>query len=71
MSKYPIKWHEECLRNIKLFHENLIKEDQKLKERIRIEVDHIAFYEKQINSAKAKCIPAFDRDRFGIKKGRI
>lgn len=68
-SKMTIAWHEECLKNIRAY-----KESKRLEiERVRSDFDRLVYecleYEKQIALAKEKGLDAFDRERFGKKKG--
>ena len=64
-NKKPIAWHEECLRNQRLYAEECRKEavraaDKQDEAEIACEV-----YEKQIAKAKAEGRDGFDREKFG------
>jgi hypothetical protein len=68
MKKMTIKWHEECLKNMKLFCKGKLQtiafEQAALK---RVE-NEIVKLETQIKLAKEKGMEDFDPDRFNVKK---
>ena len=63
MSKQPIQWHEECLKN-RLSHYARKREtaQRELDECLRAD-NETAFYAQQIDAAKARGMTAFDRNR--------
>ena len=62
--KFPIKWHEESLGNMKAYY--LKRAEQfKREERELIEMEEsIKFYEAQIDKAKQQKKDGFDSERF-------
>lgn len=64
MSKMPLKWHEDCLANMR------ISLGQKVDARIRLDSeiqrlqDEIRTLDAQIDTARERGFEAFDDDRF-------
>lgn len=65
--KKSIKWHRECLTNLK----NSLQREEAELERVIARVEriraHVRFYEQQIQAAVDKGKDSFDRDKFGRK----
>lgn len=67
--KMPVKWHEERLKN-SIDSANLlrIELESKAKALLAFEIEN-QFYADQIHFAKIDEKEAFDRERYGVKKG--
>jgi hypothetical protein len=69
MSKMPMQWHDDCLRNWK----GSVEERRLAMERAKADYERCAAdcaeYEAQIAQAKARGLDGFDRERFGKKRG--
>ena len=65
--KYPIEWHQDCLKNRT---RTMTSKESKI---IQLQLDvarartDITFYTSQIELAKKRGLTAFDRDRLGVK----
>ena len=71
MSKMSLEWHRTCLVNMEV---NLQAETESLefrKLRVQMLKDSIELYRKQIALAEARGKDSFDRDRLGIKRGKL
>jgi hypothetical protein len=62
--KFPIRWHEDCLKNQR--RSNAKKQDEllRLKAEVLKDENETFFYAQQIDAAVAKGKDAFDRDKF-------
>ena len=68
MSKFSLKWHEECLENRKRNLDKKNKELDAMQEEIyRLKV-RIIVYEGQIEKARKEGKTEFDAAKFGIKR---
>ena len=65
---YPIKWHEECLKNRMRTAEETKKRAAELNAKVASDALDIAFYALHIESAKKENKPEFDSDRYLIKQ---
>lgn len=66
--KQPIEWHQRCLDNWKGNQSRLKEEvDRKTLELKRMTED-IAFFERQLTTAKDRHLTGFDSDRFLLKR---
>jgi len=67
-NKMPISWHQECLKNSRQHTEKKEAELVRLQvEVVKNKIDDI-FHQKQIETAIAKGLDGFDRDKFMHKK---
>jgi multidrug resistance efflux pump len=63
MPKRPLEWHEECLRNIRASlaeAEGSVAHAEQRAARLR---NDVAFYQAQIDAAKAQGMDSFDNER--------
>ena len=68
MAKMPMKWHEECLKNMQATAIRKKEEvDRLLTDHSRLFVQ-CQIYDNQITAAKYRKLDGFDQDRFLKKK---
>ena len=67
--KMPIEWHEETLKN-RYANANRLRDElaEKTKALFAFDLEN-QFYTDQIHRAKVDGKEAFDRERYGVKKG--
>lgn len=64
MSSYPIKWHEECLKNSKVSEERLSNEINRIHKQLCILREENCFRAFQINEARRIGKKSFDSGKF-------
>jgi hypothetical protein len=68
MSKMPMDWHRECLRNYKRSAAELERDLERRAADLANRKRNIAFYEEQIAAAEKRGVDGFDRERLLIKR---
>jgi len=68
MSKEPICWHEECLRNLRGFVERKREEVKRAEAELERLETQLSQYEYQIETAKREGKDSFDKERFAIRR---
>ena len=67
--KKPVTWHEETLKN-RIENANRLRTETEAKATALLNFDYEnQFYADQIHRAKVDGKKAFDRERYGVKKG--
>lgn len=64
MSKFPIQWHEDCLRNWKHTLDKERERIERMQRNYEQQLTEWYCYEDQITEAKRRGVDGFDRDRF-------
>lgn len=68
MSAFPIAWHEECLENMRWYHEGTVRALNQAVEAERRSRESFERYQQQIELAKKLGKKSFDSDKFGKKR---
>jgi hypothetical protein len=71
MSAFPISWHEDCLRNSKLYLEREREKLAAMQAQVEAIAKGIAFRESQIARAKELGKDSYDEERFMKPKSQI
>jgi len=66
---FPIKWHEENIKSMKITLAQDFKALNRLKEQVAILENRIIFYEEQVEQAKKMKKKKFNADYFMRKRG--
>ena len=66
--KNPIEWHEDCLKNTKIYLSGKKSQYDRMGDEIKSLEEKVEFYTIQIELAKKKKILSFDEEKFGIRR---
>jgi hypothetical protein len=69
VSKFSIKWHEECFANSAASTEELRRNVARMTVELSRRAEALTFYASQIEEAKKRGMDGFDRDRLLVKRG--
>lgn len=69
MAKRPVEWHQECLKNAMLWHEQIAAAIAKLQEQFNRNQASIERLQEQIERALREGKDGFDADKYEPKKG--
>jgi len=67
-TKFPIKWHLDCLNNSRQHYSKLRMQALSTLERCNDADEENAFYSLQIEEALRRGVDSFDRERFMVKR---
>lgn len=68
MNKRPIKWHEDCLENLKSSFERARLVEQRAAEQVDKLAKDCSLLSLQITTAKAEGKTGFDREKYLINR---
>ncbi len=66
--KMPVKWHEECLVNMRKSLQRDRDAFERMRARLEREESEVSLYESQVDRAKREGRESFDSERFNVPR---